>query len=162
MNPISWQGHKIRLLNDVKFLSSVLIDNNDFFKAIKSAKIVANKRLRIETSATKWMDVFCLFIFFFLLFLLFLPADHTCEPSMFRCDNGRCIRPYFRCDYENDCRDNSDERDCSKLYNLLLLPVCLHLIIVAFHLNTLARYILYYFALPSQLGCLLLTYCPVS
>ena len=33
----------------------------------------------------------------------------------FHCDNGRCIPWDWQCDYEDDCEDNSDEANCSKL-----------------------------------------------
>ncbi|KAK2193395.1 hypothetical protein NP493_13g04008 [Ridgeia piscesae] len=36
-----------------------------------------------------------------------------CEPTYFKCKNSRCIPGRWRCDYDNDCRDNSDEEDCS-------------------------------------------------
>ncbi|XP_061657872.1 complement component C6 isoform X1 [Syngnathoides biaculeatus] len=31
----------------------------------------------------------------------------------FKCDNGRCINATLTCNKQNDCEDNSDERDCS-------------------------------------------------
>lgn len=34
-------------------------------------------------------------------------SDHE-----FRCGNGACVLKYFRCNYVDDCGDNSDERDC--------------------------------------------------
>ncbi|KAL5013503.1 hypothetical protein ScPMuIL_007773 [Solemya velum] len=30
-----------------------------------------------------------------------------------RCDGGRCVMKIWRCDGDNDCGDNSDERDCA-------------------------------------------------
>ena len=30
----------------------------------------------------------------------------------FRCKNGRCIEARYKCDSENDCKDNSDEENC--------------------------------------------------
>lgn len=37
-----------------------------------------------------------------------------CHPSEFTCDNGLCIDANWVCDDQNDCRDWSDELNCSK------------------------------------------------
>uniref|UniRef100_A0A8C7YSA9 Complement component 6, duplicate 1 n=1 Tax=Oryzias sinensis TaxID=183150 RepID=A0A8C7YSA9_9TELE len=37
--------------------------------------------------------------------------DIDCREN-FKCDNGRCINSTLRCNKQNDCGDNSDERDC--------------------------------------------------
>ena len=37
----------------------------------------------------------------------------VCTENQFRCDNGRCIMNGFRCDGNIDCRDTSDEMNCS-------------------------------------------------
>ena len=39
-------------------------------------------------------------------------AYHRCQPSEFRCRNGRCIPMPERCDLVNQCGDNSDESNC--------------------------------------------------
>lgn len=53
-----------------------------------------------------------------------LTEERPCYPSTecklppidcrddFKCDNGRCINSTLTCNRQNDCEDNSDERDC--------------------------------------------------
>ncbi|KAJ8260745.1 hypothetical protein COCON_G00164680 [Conger conger] len=56
-----------------------------------------------------------------------LMEDRACHPSSecqiervqckdrFQCDNGRCISPKLKCNSQNDCGDNSDERHCPRV-----------------------------------------------
>ncbi|CAH1274403.1 OLFM3 [Branchiostoma lanceolatum] len=37
----------------------------------------------------------------------------ACTEDEFQCGNGRCIPDSFECDGEDDCRDNSDEANCT-------------------------------------------------
>ena len=35
-----------------------------------------------------------------------------CDSDEFTCDNGECVPLNYRCDYIDDCSDNSDEQGC--------------------------------------------------
>ncbi|BFY99131.1 hypothetical protein BsWGS_02172 [Bradybaena similaris] len=39
-------------------------------------------------------------------------SDADCDPTTFRCTDGKCISMALKCDGENDCPDNSDEKEC--------------------------------------------------
>lgn len=41
------------------------------------------------------------------------PPIQNCAVRQLECDNGRCISQNFKCDGNNDCLDNTDERGCS-------------------------------------------------
>lgn len=38
-----------------------------------------------------------------------------CEPNEFRCNNKKCVSKAWRCDYDDDCGDGSDEENCHVL-----------------------------------------------
>ncbi|XP_043847881.1 sortilin-related receptor [Dromiciops gliroides] len=38
--------------------------------------------------------------------------ENTCLRNQYRCSNGNCINSIWWCDYDNDCGDMSDERNC--------------------------------------------------
>ena len=45
-----------------------------------------------------------------------LPTKHSCDGLLqFTCDNGMCLDNSKMCDGINDCGDDSDEMNCSKL-----------------------------------------------
>ncbi|KAJ7322263.1 hypothetical protein JRQ81_018550, partial [Phrynocephalus forsythii] len=41
-----------------------------------------------------------------------LPVTGACSPGYFECLNGKCYRAEQRCNFEDDCGDNTDEREC--------------------------------------------------
>lgn len=41
-------------------------------------------------------------------------GPRACTESEYRCDNLHCIPDRWVCDHDNDCEDNSDERDCGE------------------------------------------------
>jgi hypothetical protein len=52
----------------------------------------------------------------------------TCYPDHFTCNSGLCLLLPFRCDFFNDCQDQSDELDCHFLmkpstYSKSILPM---------------------------------------
>ena len=38
-----------------------------------------------------------------------------CDKDQFTCENGRCIHASWECDQQNDCWDDSDEKNCTGL-----------------------------------------------
>lgn len=42
----------------------------------------------------------------------FFAGLQGCEPNEFRCNNKKCVSKAWRCDYDDDCGDNSDEENC--------------------------------------------------
>ena len=64
-----------------------------------------NQKLNI---CVTWLSVFIKYIFSFIN-----SGNWACFPGFFKCDNGLCV--LRRCDGKDDCKDNSDERNCGKL-----------------------------------------------
>lgn len=38
-----------------------------------------------------------------------------CSVDQFECNNGLCVHRSWLCDDDNDCKDNSDEHNCTKI-----------------------------------------------
>ncbi|KAH7954684.1 hypothetical protein HPB49_020885 [Dermacentor silvarum] len=49
------------------------------------------------------------------MFFLTLTKRSKCTTSQFRCANGVCVERNNRCNYADDCGDNSDEEGCGEL-----------------------------------------------
>uniref|UniRef100_A0A8C0SLN4 Sortilin-related receptor n=1 Tax=Canis lupus familiaris TaxID=9615 RepID=A0A8C0SLN4_CANLF len=41
-----------------------------------------------------------------------IKEENTCLRNQYRCSNGNCINSIWWCDFDNDCGDMSDERNC--------------------------------------------------
>lgn len=60
-----------------------------------------------------WKKDFCM--------LNFKIANHisgvsaNCTIDQFECANGLCVHRTWLCDDDNDCKDNSDELNCTKI-----------------------------------------------
>lgn len=47
------------------------------------------------------------------LYMYFVLLDKKCENStQWQCASGQCISKVWRCDFDKDCHDGSDEKDC--------------------------------------------------
>ena len=44
----------------------------------------------------------------------FLDLKECNSTTQFRCDNGICVPKEWVCDTFDDCKDNSDEKECRK------------------------------------------------
>ena len=55
--------------------------------------------------------------------MLFCPGT-SCSANEFTFDNNICIPLRWKCDYDNDCHDYSDERNCG-MVGINILPMTL-------------------------------------
>ena len=61
--------------------------------------------------------------------LIFISDNRACDPETeFSCNNGKCIPVLWKCDFDNDCGDDSDEpahicrnKNCTTGWNLNFL-----------------------------------------
>lgn len=50
-----------------------------------------------------------------LTLIIILGFLQNCTTDQFQCDNGLCVPKTWICDNDNDCRDFSDEANCTKI-----------------------------------------------
>lgn len=87
------------------------------------------KSLIALLSWLRFMPFEAVFISVFACLLLMKKDEKTCGPHEFRCENNNCIPDHWRCDSQNDCGDNSDEKNCSeysevsRLLSALFVPL---------------------------------------
>ena len=61
-----------------------------------------------------------MFVFIMLMHMIFIDSRPCPYDSDFRCANGQCVRSNLVCNRYNNCRDGSDEINCSKYINIEL------------------------------------------
>ena len=70
----------------------------------------------LEVKGTESCIFLCLSLKFFSFLSpsphLFQPPQGACFPSYLECLNGKCYTPEQRCNFEDDCGDNTDEKEC--------------------------------------------------
>lgn len=66
------------------------------------------------------LDIQMLDRYFILITIVFLDTQFQCQPNEFQCENKKCVLKVWRCDGDNDCGDNTDEKSCSKYLFLFI------------------------------------------
>ena len=51
-----------------------------------------------------------------------LPVQRNCLPEEFTCRRGSCTKNTYKCDFNDDCGDNSDELNCGTFRNVAVIP----------------------------------------
>lgn len=72
---------------------------------------VAKRQIKIEFWSSKYIYKNSEFE----LILTSIKRANRCGPSQFNCGNNNCVKSRYECDLHNNCGNNKDEKNCSKL-----------------------------------------------
>lgn len=54
---------------------------------------------------------------------IYIEPARNCTSDEFQCDGDSCILKSWRCDKEHDCKDGTDEANCSE-YTCTIVHLC--------------------------------------
>lgn len=115
------------LLNYFQTIRNVLLIFNQHILAQSLCQYFHHKATIIYVLIRhNWFEINSVTWYMYLHCILF-SAYATCRPDQFTCDNKRCIPQRWVCDFDDDCRDGSDERGCTPGGNRLCNFFVLHL-----------------------------------
>lgn len=85
-----------------------------------STAVMETDRTKVIHAVSDWYHWKCNNLFLMIFIFLVYPK---CTATEFTCDNKNCIPMPYYCDGNNDCRDDSDEKNCSACDKSMVLTV---------------------------------------